>query len=168
MVPYGILQCTLRCMYNSMVRVNSSIPHVLRIIAFTRFLFLLQLSLSCIVARGCPRSSAAARISRPSRTTDAFPTNDHRSSTHHPVIFRKYLYLWLYTFFSSLRLLVVLPHVVIPTNKNSTTILAAAKRSLPHRRVHESIFNKYYTKWNKNKWLENSCASGKIWNKINL
>ena len=55
-----------------MVQANASIPHVMRIIDFTIFYFLLQSSLAFTIARGCPRSSAAARISRPSTT--AAPT----------------------------------------------------------------------------------------------
>jgi hypothetical protein len=54
------------------VRVNASIPHVMRIIDFTIFYFWLQSSLAFNIARGCPQSSAAARISRPSTT--AAPT----------------------------------------------------------------------------------------------
>ena len=75
---YSDLKCSLQntvryfAMYGTctvfMVRANASIPHVMRIIDFTRFYFLIQSSLAFTIARGCPRSSAAARISRPSTT----------------------------------------------------------------------------------------------------
>jgi hypothetical protein len=67
-VRYG----TVRLMYSYMVRANACIPHVMRIVAFTRFYFLLQFSLACTIACCWPRSSAAARI--PRLSTTAAPT----------------------------------------------------------------------------------------------
>ena len=76
-IPYYTVFCNVR--YGtvlSMVRANASIPHVMRIIAFRIFFDFVTIfsSLPAIVTMlyCCPRSSAAARILRPSTT--AAPT----------------------------------------------------------------------------------------------
>jgi len=122
------------------------------------FLFLLQSSLACIVARGWPRSSAAARSSR-------LPT------TGAPTLLAIALLAPTISLFSlttctsdnkfylvrCASFLVALPHEVVP-KKTTLQYLAAVKRSLPLLWVHANISNKCVVA--KNKWLGKLCASG--------
>ncbi len=120
-VPYGILQCTVRYRYCFMVRANASIPHVMRIIVFTRF-FLLQSSLACN-ASGNNSFLLPAVVGRclhlaPAYHRCPYPASDRPSSTHHPDMFS--IDLWLNVFYVTLRLLVAVPQEDV-SKKTSTT-----------------------------------------------